>query len=96
MSNQKHGEIVHLKDAKSPRVEPKVIGAKTASDPQVFDSRSKTEQHPVETTVHGEAVTVRQHVRSKPQKKNEPDVRLRMMSREEREIWNRIRRAEEE
>ena len=95
---KKTGEIVDMKNAKTSRPEPQIKGALpvTQTPPKTLDSRSKVEQPPVETTTHGEAVTVRQHVRSKPLRKDEPEVRLRMMTREEREQWQRVRRAEEE
>jgi hypothetical protein len=101
MLNEEAGEIVDLKGKTVPdhRKEPKIIGAPVVKDtpPQeTLDSRSKVAAAEVETTAHGEAVTVREHVRSKPQKKDEPEVRIRTMTREQRETWNRVRRAEEE
>lgn len=96
----KQGKIVDLRGKTVPdhRKEPKILGAPVVKDtpPETLDRRSKVQPQHVETTVHGEAVTVREHVRSKPQKKDEPDVRIRSMIREQRERWNQVRRAEDE
>lgn len=76
----------------------KIMGAPEVSDspPETLDSRSRVEQPPVEMAAHMDTVTVREHVRSRPTKKDEPEVRVRTMGKDERENWNRVRRAEEE
>lgn len=75
----------------------KILGAQPTNPvgkPRVLDGRTKQTQIPVEVTQHGEKVTVKSHVRAKPARKDEPEVRLQLMTREERERWNSIRQVE--
>lgn len=98
----KPGEIFDVTKAKLGKLPgrntPKIVGALEVSEtpPKTLDSRSPVEPTVVETRVHMDAVTVREHVRSKPKKKGEPEVRVRTMGKTEREEWNRVKRAEEE
>lgn len=102
MSMKKTGEIFDpnkVSLGKLPgRNTPKILGAAEVSEtpPKTLDSRSPVEPTQVETTVHMEAVTVREHVRSKPRRKDEPEVRVRTMSKEARENWDKARRAEDD
>lgn len=98
----KHGEIVDVKNAKLGKLPgrntPKIVGALeiTQEPPKTLDSRTVQEPQEVETKAHMEAVTVREHVRSKPKRDGDPEVRVRTMGSEEREEWNRVKRGEDE
>jgi len=101
MSNQKPGEIVDVKTVKlgklPGRETPRIVGAPEVSEtpPTTLDSRSPVKPQEVEVKQHLEAVTVREHVRAKPRKKDEPEIRLRSMNQDERRAWERAKRAED-
>lgn len=102
MSNYKPGEIFDVAKAKlgklAGRNTPRIMGALevTETPPKTLDSRTPQEPTPVETKSHMDAVTVREHLRSKPAKRGEPQVRVRTMDKQSREDWNKVRRAEDE
>lgn len=75
----------------------KIIGAHEIEqgEPTILDKRTKQEQAPVEVTEHEEIVTVQQHVRSKPKRKDEPEVRIRSLTSEAKDSWGKARRGEE-
>jgi hypothetical protein len=98
--NKKTGEVVKLSDGKPeiprPNTEPKIVGAAPLGGPEktkTLDKRSPVEPQAVEVHVHEEVVTVRQHVRSRPLRKDEPDVRVRTMTPEAKEAWARAKKA---
>lgn len=87
------------KISKNPRREkieqPKIIGARglgtSREAPKTLDQRTKSKPVEIETKEHGEVITVQSHIRSKPRKKNEPEVRLRSMTAEEKAAWESIK-----
>jgi len=82
------------KRRQEPIKQPKIVGAKPLDPqraPQVIDQRTKTIPTEIPTKTHGEVVTVKEHTRSKPSKPDEPDVRLRTMTPEEKQEWQDVK-----
>ena len=99
MPSKKTGEIFKPgQDVPMNQRQPKIVGAAQASEkpPKTLDSRTPSEPVPVETKSHMDAVSVREHVRSRPKRKGEPELRARTYDREKMETWEKTRRAEEE
>jgi hypothetical protein len=83
---------------KNPRKEkieqPKIIGAavsREATTPKVLDHNTKQKPVEIQMREHGEVVTVQSHVRAKPRKKDEPEVRLRTMTDEQKREWEAVK-----
>lgn len=98
---KKTGEIVSGKDGKpipAPKRDPKIIGANELQASETvrrLDRHSPTEPQEAQVRLHEEIVTVRQHVRSRPLRKDEPDVRIRAMTPEGKAEWDRAKRGED-
>lgn len=79
-------------------VDTKIVGAKHVPteivEPKVLDQRTRSRPVQIETTEHGEIVTVSSHTRSKPRKKDEPEVRLRAMTPEQKQAWEAVKGGE--
>jgi len=87
------------KNRRKEKVEPpKIVGGNAPTGeprtPKVLDQRTRARPVQIETKEHGEIVTVQSHIRSKPGKKSDPDVRLRGMTAEEKEEWRKVKRME--
>lgn len=87
-SRSSSGEVFDAKARKpkdAPVVAPKILGAPeiTEAKPEVLDKNTKQEQVPPEIHYQEEIVTVRQHVRAKPLRKDEPEVRIRSLTTKE-------------
>lgn len=102
MSTKKSGEIFDVKNAKLGKLPgrgtARILGAPELSEtpPKTLDSRSKATPQEIEVKTHLETVTVKEHVRSKPQRKDEPEIRVRSMDRDDRKEWERAKRAEDQ
>lgn len=86
------------KNRRKQKIEPpKIVGGQKlpgeAGTPKVFDQNTRQRPVQIETKEHGEVVSVQSHTRTKP-KKNDPDVRLRSMTAEEKAEWNSVKRME--
>jgi hypothetical protein len=77
--------------------EPKILGVKQISDtraPTIVDRQTKAAPVKITQKQTGETVTVESYVRRKPRKKSDPEVRLHVVSKEQQEEWDRIKRNE--
>lgn len=74
---------------------PKIVGGSTATsaahEPKVLDQHTKQAPVEIRSKEHGEIITVQSHVRSRPKKKDEPEVRLRAITDEEKAEWERVK-----
>lgn len=78
--------------------EPQIIGGSPAGAgkqaPKILDQRTQPTPVEIQEKQHGEVVTVSSHVRSRPRKKDEPDVRIHSLTQEERQAWNKVKNLE--
>ena len=72
---------------------PKILGAKPNPEtraPKILDHNTKQKPLEIQTKHHGNRITIPEHTRRRP-KKGKPDVRLQLMTREDREAWNAVK-----
>ncbi len=87
------------KNRRGQKIEPpKIVGGNVPASaeprtPKVLDQNTRQRPVQIETTEHGEVVSVVSHTRTKP-KKNDPDVRLRSMTADEKEAWRKVKQGE--
>ena len=77
--------------------QPQIIGANPMNNPgptKTLDQRTRTQPAEIQTTEHEEVVTVSSHTRSKPRKKDEPEVRLRVTTPESKAKWESVKKME--
>jgi hypothetical protein len=81
------------KDRREPIPQPKIVGAKPTSEirsTKIVDQSSPAAKVEIQHTDRNKKITVREHSRRAP-KKSDPDVRLQLMTREDREAWNAVK-----
>jgi hypothetical protein len=75
--------------------QPKILGGAAgmseARTPKVIDQNTKQAPIEIHEKTHGDVVTVETHTRRKPKRKSDPDVRLQIMSKEERAEWEKVK-----
>jgi hypothetical protein len=91
------GEIRKVPQTRREMVkQPKIIGAQPRQEgraPKILDHNTKQKPVQIEIKKHGERVTIKEHTRAKPRKRKDPDVRLQLMSKEQREAWNDVKHS---
>jgi hypothetical protein len=98
---KKTGEIVTGKDGKQipePKRDPQILGARpigSVEGVKRLDRNSPVEPQEAQVRYHEELVTVRSHLRSRPLRKDEPDVRIRAMTPEGKTEWERAKRGQD-
>lgn len=79
------------------RNKPKILGTNEIPDrdPQILDRQSKQEhQAPQVVERHERVISLDDKLRSEKRSPEDPEVRLRSMSPEDRAAWEKARRAE--